>query len=433
MSGIAEGDRRAALPLLPMVALVWLAVSDIPTALSLGPLSVSGAATLLAGASTILLAPMLVLHGRGRSAPRTWTYVIPPGPRKPVVPIALVLFGVVALLGVLRAPSQSGVQQTSVYLGFAGAIAVGALYSRADTAQRFLEATGTVMCVVGLLAVPVFLFGLVDFAPGVPVWGQRSFALAATVAVAALVPVRSPRLLVRLAPYALTAGIAASLSRTALVIAVLLLAFAILRSRRGLRGFRVVLALVALTVVAVGAFLTVPSLRDRFLVGDNGVEVGGVALNTSGRSQIWSVVIQDSLPTTWFGRGAGTASDLLAARYPDIAQPHDDYLRIWHDFGLIGLILFVTAYAVLVAGALRRALRAEPAARGVHWAAVLALMAVASAAVTDNPVIYPFVMLPLGIVVGLSIGRREIDLEAPPRPSVRRTSRPVELRPIARR
>ena len=390
-----------------VLAVVWMAVSDIPTTVSLGPVSVSGAATLLAGVGTVVLAPMLLLHGRGRSAPRSWTLLIPPGPRRSVVPTALVLFCVVAVVGALRAASQSGVQQASVYVGFAGAIAVGALYSEADTGRRLFDLMGSVMCVVGVLAVPVFLLGL-------PVWGARSYALAATVAVAALVPYRSDRLLVRLAPYALTAGIAASLSRTALAIAVLLLAFAVLRSRHGMRGFRVVLALVALAVLGVVAFLAIPSLRDRFLGGDNSVTVDGVAFNTSGRTQIWSVVVQDALTAPWFGHGAGTASDLLAARYTDIAQPHDDYLRFWHDFGLLGLALFLIGYGALITGAVQRARGAGRADRGVHWGAALALLAVAAAAVTDNPVIYPFVMLPLGVIVGVSVGRRHADRRVPP-------------------
>ena len=415
-AAVRTGRRvRSRFPVVLALIIGWLVVADIPTGLSLGPVSVSGAATLLAGASTLVFAPMLVLHGRGRSAPRSWAFTIAPGPRRRVVPIPLLLFCAVAIAGALRAPSPNALQQTCVYLGFVGAIAFAALYSRGDTATRFVEAMGTVMCVVGVIAVPAYLLGL-------PVWGPRSFALAATVAVAALVPIRSERLLVRLAPYALTAGIAASLSRTALAIAVLLLAFAILRSRYGMRGFRVVLALVALGLIGVAAFFAIPSLRDRFTQGDNSVTINGVQLNTSGRSQIWAVVIQDSVGHPWFGQGAGTASDLIGNRFPGIGQPHDDFLRLWHDFGLVGLTLFVAGYVVLLVGAVRRALRTPPAQRGVHWGAVLAMLAVAAAALTDNPVIYPFVMLPLGAIIGLSIGRRDVDEMRPVAPASRRTA-----------
>ena len=408
MTRTSQDGRRVRLPLALVLSLAWLAVADIPTVVSLGPVSLSGAATLLVGVLAVVLAPMLVLHGRGRPPLRHWDYLIPQGRRAPVLPVPLVLFCVVAIVGAARAMSENGVQQTSVYLGFAAAIAVGALYSRRGTAGRFLEVTGLVMGLVGIAATVTFLLG-------VPLWGDRSYALAATVAVAALVPVRSERWLVRLAPYALTAGIAASLSRTATAIAVLLLAFSVLRSRHGMRGARIALSLVALATLGVLAFLSLPSLRDRFLVGDNGVMINGVALNTSGRTQIWALVIEDALRAPWIGQGAGTSSDLIARQFPNIGQPHNEFLRLWHDFGLIGLTLFTAGYLVLLIGAFRRVRRADQGARAVHWAAVLGLLSFGVAALTDNPAIYPFVMIPLGTVVGLSVGRRDADVS----PSVR--------------
>lgn len=410
----ASATVRRLSPLL-IIAIVWLAVADIPTQLRVGPLSLSGIATLLSGLAAVVLAPALLLHGRGRSAPRSWRYAIAPGARRGVVPITLVLFCALALIGLARHDSQNAIQQVAVYCGFAAAIAVGALYSERDTADRFLRATGIIMGVVGIVAIPVFL---VD--PTL-LWSPRAFALAAMVGVATLVPHRSTNPLVRLAPYALTAAIAASLSRTALVISVLLLAFAILRSRHGMRGGRIVLALVALAAAAVVAFLAIPSLRDRFTTGDNGVDIGGVELNTSGRTQIWALVIQDVQRNPWFGLGPGSASDVITARYPFIAQPHNDYLRLWHDFGLLGVGLFVLGLLALVVGALVRARRAPLQDRAIHWGAALSLLTVVASALTDNPLIYPFVMIPLGIIVGLSIGRREIDRA--PVPDRRRSHR----------
>lgn len=389
------------------MAIAWLAVADIPIGLRVGPLSLSGLATLVAGAASVALSPALLLRGRGRSAPRSWRFAIAPGARPGVVPLPLVLFCGLALISLVRDPSQNGIQQVAVYCAFAGAIAVGALYSEPATANRYLHVLGIVMGVAGLLSIPVFVLGITQL------WGARSFALTGMIAIAMLVPARSPSKLLRVAPYAIAVGIAASLSRTALAIAVLLLAFAILRSRRGLRALRIVLALAALAVAGVAAFLAIPSLRDRFTQGDNGVDIGGVALNTSGRTQIWALVVKDSLRAPWFGRGAGTASDAVTARFPFVAQPHNDYLRLWHDFGLVGLGLFVLAVLMMLAGTAGRARRAAQEQKAVHWGAFLALLATAAAALTDNPVIYPFVMVPLGVIIGLSIGRRELDGRRP--------------------
>jgi O-antigen ligase len=413
----------ARLPLVLILAIAWLAVADIPTQLRLGPLSVSGLATLLAGVASVALAPVLLLHGRSRSTPRTWRYAISPGPRRGVVPLPLLLFCALAIIGLARYSSQNAIQQIAVYCAFAGAIGVGALFSTPTTADRFQHVLGIVMGIVGLLAVPLF-------AADVIVWTPRAFALAAMTGIAILVPYRSTNLLVRLAPYLLALAIAVSLSRTALAISVLLIAFAILRSRHGMRGGRIVLALGALAVAGVVAFLAIPSLRDRFTTGDNGVAVGGIALNTSGRSAIWALIIDDTEKNPWFGLGPGSASDVIIARFPFIAQPHNEYLRFWHDFGWIGVGLFVLAIIVLAVGALRRALAAPPERSAIHWAALLALLAASASAVTDNPFVYPFVMVPLGVVLGLSIGRRELD--RPPAASRAAQRRPIPTpRPAA--
>lgn len=414
----AAGARLS--PLL-IVAIAWLAVADIPTQLRVGPLSASGLATLLAGAAAVALAPILLLRGRGRSAPRSWQYAIPPGSRRAVVPVPLLLFCTIAIVGLARYSSQNAIQQLSVYCAFTAAIGFGALWSTGSTADRFQHLTGIVMGVVALVAIPVFALNITT------IWTPRAFALAAMTGIAILVPYRSTHPLVRLAPYLLTLAIAISLSRTALAISVLLLAFAILRSRHGMRGARIVLAFAALAVAGTVAFLAVPSLRDRFLTGDNGVDVGGISLNTSGRSAIWSLVIEDAQKNPWFGLGPGSASDVVTARFPFVAQPHNEYLRLWHDFGFIGVGLFVLAIVVLAVGALRRALTAPPEHRAIHWAALLALLCVSASALTDNPFIYPFVMVPLGVVLGLSIGRRELDRRVPAlgRAAMRRPAAPA--------
>ncbi|HEY0375240.1 MAG TPA: hypothetical protein VGC94_10620, partial [Amnibacterium sp.] len=107
-------------------------------------------------------------------------------------------------------------------------------------------------------------------------------------------------------------------------------------------------------------------------------------------------------------------------RFPNIGHPHNDYLRLWHDFGLLGVGLFALGLLILIVGAVRRALRTEPGSSAVHWSAALGLSAVAAAAATDNVFIYPFVMLPLAAVVGVSIGRRDHHLKPARGPALRR-------------
>ena len=83
-----------------------------------------------------------------------------------------------------------------------------------------------------------------------------------------------------------------------------------------------------------------------------------------------------------------------------ITHPHNDYLRLFHDYGFAGLGLFCVGYFYMIVRTFRSALRSsEP----MHWSAALGLAAVAIAAITDNVLIYPYAMIPLGVVVGASL------------------------------
>jgi O-antigen ligase len=157
-------------------------------------------------------------------------------------------------------------------------------------------------------------------------------------------------------------------------------------------------------------------LQQRFIAGDN-YEVAGLTLNTSGRAEIWTVVthsLQSGDPL--LGRGPGSAELALAgAGIED--HPHNDYLRIAHDFGYLGLVLFVAGCLWLMARSFKAAQQSPEDQSAVHWSSLLALAAVTSAAVTDNVLVYGFVMVPLGVVVGMSAACLKQPSQEPPPPS----------------
>lgn len=102
-----------------------------------------------------------------------------------------------------------------------------------------------------------------------------------------------------------------------------------------------------------------------------------------------------------FGNGPGTASVLISASFRNISHPHNEYLRLFHDFGHVGAVLFVLGLLSLL---WRTASRARHSSDPIHWSALLGILAVIAAAFTDNVIIYTFVMIPLGLLVGASLG-----------------------------
>ena len=137
---------------------------------------------------------------------------------------------------------------------------------------------------------------------------------------------------------------------------------------------------------------------------------------------------QSAVESPWIGKGAGSASAYLADLYDgDIAHPHNDYLRILHDYGVVGLVLFL--YGLARVGRLFWRNWAQPREllqRRLSLAAALALTAIAMMMVTDNTLVYVFVMGPLGILLGTALGVRGLPDRIAAERGVREGS-PVEI------
>jgi O-antigen ligase len=198
-----------------------------------------------------------------------------------------------------------------------------------------------------------------------------------------------------------------SLSRSALAAQFALVALA----RFDLRNFRGWIAasgavVVTLAVALAAVFLYAP-LHHRFFHGDTKT-VGGFSINVTGRDALWSANWGWFKQAPVIGNGAG-ASDRLTATLPDhgAGHPHNDYLRIMVDFGLVGLALWFAAYLSLV----RYTWRRWKAVRGsrtmdehIHSAAFLVLIGLALTMIVDNPLIEVSKMGPIAVLVGMSLG-----------------------------
>jgi O-antigen ligase len=197
-----------------------------------------------------------------------------------------------------------------------------------------------------------------------------------------------------------------SLSRSAFAAQLVLVALAWfdLRNFRGwLTAVGAGIVVLALAISAV--FLYAP-LHHRFFHGDT-AQIGGFSLNVTGRDALWSANWGWFKERPLIGHGAG-ASDRLTETLPDrgAGHPHNDYLRILVDYGIVGFVLWITAYLAL----LRLTWKRWQAVRGtrvwtehVHAAAFLVLVGIALTMIVDNPMIELARMAPLGVLVGMSL------------------------------
>jgi O-antigen ligase len=199
-----------------------------------------------------------------------------------------------------------------------------------------------------------------------------------------------------------------SLSRSALVVALLLLPLTRF-DPRNLKGWSKSLCGVILCVLLLLALVqNVKPLRERFTTGDIHTVGSGIRINTSGRYAMWTTIWDSFSESPWIGKGPGSSTTVLANRFVGISHPHNDYLRILHDYGLIGLGFWMWLLVALLS-ALYRSWRSanqpnkseEAQLKLVAFSAFIAFMLVMF---TDNPVTYAFVIGPLGALLGIAIG-----------------------------
>lgn len=193
-----------------------------------------------------------------------------------------------------------------------------------------------------------------------------------------------------------------SLSRTAIfVVGVTFFSLTVWRSKKQLLA--TLMSLTTLFTFAYFIFL-LPVIRNRFnFIGDQAT-FGGRTINTAGRTKIWGVILQESSDSIFLGHGIGSSEDLVLSNFQTISQPHNDFLRIFFDFGILGFI--VLCLMLLLLGLDGKTRRNSTSANALMFKIknVLALQ-LFSFMLTDNPIVYPFYTLPLFFILGVSSGQ----------------------------
>ncbi|MDV8055973.1 O-antigen ligase family protein [Rhodococcus sp. IEGM 1343] len=210
-------------------------------------------------------------------------------------------------------------------------------------------------------------------------------------------------------------------SRTPMGIAMLMLAYMFINGVRSdgeetkLKAFRVITTMVA-GCAGVWFMLTqVAFVTNRFIVGD-GYTLFGIPINTSGRYVIWELTLKSWEKNPWFGNGPGS-SQVMLSKYFDgqIAHPHNEYLRLLHDIGIVGLALWLAGIvAILMAAVRRNRATARAGEQVAHTAAILSVVVILLASLTDNVTITVFQAIIFGTMIGLSMAaRRGIETTKP--------------------
>ena len=208
---------------------------------------------------------------------------------------------------------------------------------------------------------------------------------------------------------AITVLTGVSESRLALGVCVVLFPISQLPSR----GFMNWLKVVAVSAVVLGlsyvALNNFDALRDRFLKGDVSMKIGAYEINASGRTAFWRATVDSFQEAPIVGKGAGSAEQLIENQFGTIKHPHNDYLRLIHDYGVIGAAVWAAAILTLLASVFRewrRSDRVRSPDRAIHAAAALVLTAFILEMTMENAIVNIFLTAPLGLLLGAALGIR---------------------------
>ncbi|HUZ83472.1 MAG TPA: O-antigen ligase family protein [Gaiellales bacterium] len=397
VSILALSARRPLGEVLIVTLLLVSALIDLPQRISLG-------ITTGQGIETVGLVPLMglaIANGYGATGIRAMRIAIP------LAGFVLWTLAAFSWGGV----NKAGEQNVLVYLGFVLMIPIAATLGRHRpvATYRTMERGFLVAAVIslGLYSAGVVLAGVHGHGSNTVV-SARPFGLWGVILVAWFMAGRSVG--IRWSTWLVVAVVlltTLSLSRSALGTQFALIVLSRFEPKNFRGWFRSAGIAVAVVAVAVAAVFLIPPLHHRFFHGQT-TNIGGVSLNTTGRIVLWSANWDAFLKSPVIGHGPGHSDMLTAALLGHNAgHPHNDYLRLLVDYGVIGLAIWVIAYLALLVFTWR----AWQATRGsrtsserVHQAAFLALVGIALCMSVDNPLIEIIKMAPLGALVGLSIG-----------------------------
>ncbi len=154
-------------------------------------------------------------------------------------------------------------------------------------------------------------------------------------------------------------------------------------------------------ILAFIGFIFQDKINDVMKGGDN-TQVAGVSINTSGRSFMWEMVINSAKKNIIFGQGTDGPAKMLNT--PRWGHPHNDYLRLLHHNGIIGLslwLLFFLSLFIFLYKRIKKTLNIEY--KTYYIFNFIFLLSVMIIMITDNPIVYSYVMYPLMIISGISL------------------------------
>jgi O-antigen ligase len=153
--------------------------------------------------------------------------------------------------------------------------------------------------------------------------------------------------------------------------------------------------LVLLTIIAtmsVALFYTERVQRKMFYSGTGTLQdlrLSNPDLFTTGRSSLWDYMIEEIKESPFWGHGANASEEFVfSVTWGTLTHPHNDWLRLLYDYGLVGTSAFAFCLVAQVIHLLKRAKRTFGESRILLYAGASSFLPFVLLMFTDNIILY---------------------------------------------
>jgi O-antigen ligase len=119
------------------------------------------------------------------------------------------------------------------------------------------------------------------------------------------------------------------------------------------------------------------------------VKFGNPDFFTAGRSHLWDHMIEEIKIRPIWGHGANASEEfVLSVTWGTLVHPHNDWLRLLYDYGLVGVCIFVICMVMQVVHLLKRTPRAFGESLVLLYAGASSFLPFVLLMFTDNIILY---------------------------------------------
>jgi len=152
-----------------------------------------------------------------------------------------------------------------------------------------------------------------------------------------------------------------------------------------------ILFAVVIIIIGINMFYTERIQRKMFYSGEGTIREArwdNPDFATSGRRVIWDSLWKDIEESPWFGHGANSSEEVVSSIAPGLTHPHNDWLRLIHDYGYTGAAVFCLTIIAQLTHMWTRAHRATGHNRNLFYAGASSMLIFGLFMFSDNIILY---------------------------------------------